>query len=95
MSRDKLRQTINQKRGEIQFRQKLAIQHVGGEIILNDYYTKEDHDKILLERINVTKKEMADLQKNGVILSPFIEVGAERGQRSLVLTNDFQALLQS
>jgi len=34
---------------------------------------------------------MAELTRLGVQLSPFLELGAERGQRSLVLTNDFRA----
>jgi SAM-dependent methyltransferase/uncharacterized protein YbaR (Trm112 family) len=84
-------QNIDNLKGEIGFRQKLAKQHVTGEILLPEYYNKEEHDKILLERVTTTLKEVKYLEKRGVILSPFIELGAERCQRSLVLTNDFNA----
>lgn len=86
-----LRQSIDTLKSEIEFRRKLAKQHVTGEILLPDYYKKEDHDRILLERINTTKNKMEVLLNQGVNFSPFLELGAERGQRSLVLTNDFNA----
>ena len=84
-------QTIDNLRGEIEFRKKLAKQHVTGEIFLPDYYKKEDLDRILLERVTTTAKRMSVLKEQGVELSPFIEFGAERCQRSLVLANDFNA----
>jgi len=82
-------QNINNLRGEIEFRKRLAKQHVTGEMLLPDYYDKEQHDKILLERINTTVEDIGNLEKQGRLLSPFIELGAERCQRALVLTNDF------
>jgi SAM-dependent methyltransferase/uncharacterized protein YbaR (Trm112 family) len=78
-------------KGEIEFRAKLATQHVSGEVLLPDYYKKEEHDNILLERINATRKRMEELANRGIHLAPFLELGAERGQRSLVLVNDFSA----
>ncbi|MGB9176322.1 MAG: class I SAM-dependent methyltransferase [Methanoregula sp.] len=83
-------QTLKNLQGEIEFRKKLARQHVTGEMILPDYYGKEEHDKILLERVNTTLKDINKLGRQ-VRLSPFVELGAERCQRSLVLTNDFNA----
>jgi len=85
------RQTLQNLKGEIEFRAKLARQHVDGEVVLPDYYRKEDHDRILLERVAATSEKMSDLERLGVQFSPFLELGAERGQRSLVLANDFQA----
>jgi len=85
------RQTLQNLKGEIDFRAKLARQHVEGEDVLPDYYAKEEHDRILLERVEATSEKMAELARLGVQLSPFLELGAERGQRSLVLTNDFRA----
>jgi SAM-dependent methyltransferase len=38
-----------------------------------------------------TQQRMSELAGRGISLSPFLELGAERGQRSLVLTNDFGA----
>ena len=86
-----LLQTIENLKGEVEFRKKLAQQHVTGEILLPDYYDKAEHDQILLQRVDSTKRKMRELHEHGVALSPFIELGAERCQRSLVLTNDFGA----
>ena len=84
-------QNINNLRGEIEFRKRLATQHVTGEMLLPDYYDKEQHDKILLERVNTTLEDLKKLEKQVSLFSPFIELGAERCQRALVLTNDFNA----
>jgi len=85
------KQNIEQRRSEILFREKLARQHVQGEELINGYISKKEHDQVMKERVTTTAGTMKDLQNKGVQLSPFIEVGAERGQRSLVLTNDFNA----
>jgi SAM-dependent methyltransferase len=89
MSEDK--QTIDNMKSEIRFREKLAAQHVSGEELVPGYIGKEDHDVLMQERVHSTTAAMKRLQEQGVSLSPFIEVGAERGQRALVLTNDFNA----
>jgi SAM-dependent methyltransferase/uncharacterized protein YbaR (Trm112 family) len=88
---DDRKQHLRNLKGEIAFRAKLARQHVTGEVILPDYYRREEHDRILLERVEATRSRMAELMRNGVELSPFLELGAERGQRSSVLVNDFGA----
>ena len=85
------RQSIANLKGEIEFRAKLALQHVSGEVLLPDYYKKDEHDRILQERVDATYKKMRELAVLGIAFSPFLELGAERGQRSLVLTNDFGA----
>jgi SAM-dependent methyltransferase/uncharacterized protein YbaR (Trm112 family) len=85
------RQRLDHLRSEIDFRAKLARQHVTGEVLLPDYYRKEDHDHILRERIEETRRRMTALVEAGVRLSPFLELGAERGQRALVLVNEFGA----
>jgi SAM-dependent methyltransferase len=86
------RQSIENLRGEVEFRAKLARQHVSGEVLLPSYYRKDQHDTILLERVRATRNRMSELLKRGIRLSPFLELGAERGQRSLVLRNDFDAV---
>lgn len=85
------RQTIENLRGEIEFREKLSRQHVSGEIVLPDYYDRDQHDAILRQRVADTLHKMKELKDRGIALSPFLELGAERGQRSLALTNDFGA----
>jgi SAM-dependent methyltransferase len=82
------RQTIDQLRAEIAFREKLSRQHVTGEVVLPDYYRKEEHDEILGQRMDATRRTMRRLRDRGVRIGPFLELGAERGQRSLVLAND-------
>ena len=86
-----MKQSIDHLKSEIRFREKLARQHVAGEVLIDDYITKEDHDALMWERVNTTFTAMQRLKDSGVGLTPFLEVGAERGQRSLVLTNDFNA----
>lgn len=85
------RQTIGNLKGEVDFRAKLAVQHVSGEVLLPDYYRKEEHDRILRDRVEATRQTMTELASRGIRLSPFLELGAERGQRALVLANDFGA----
>jgi len=85
------RQSINSQRGEVEFRKKLSVQHVSGEKLLSEYYGKVEHDQILLERIQKTERDIRSLPDNA-ILSPFLELGAERCQRSLVLANNFNAI---
>ena len=85
------RQSLENLKGEIEFRAKLATQHVSGQVVLPDYYDREEHNRILLERIETTAQKLNELKESGVNFSPFLELGAERGQRSLVLTNDFGA----
>ena len=84
-------QTVSNLRGEIEFRRKLAEQHVTGRMLLPDYYGKDAHDEILRERMTTTLRDLTALRARGVQLSPFLELGAERGQRSLVLVNDLGA----
>jgi len=84
-------QTIENLRGEIEFRRKLAEQHVTGRMLLPDYYGKEAHDRILRERMATTLRDATALQAHGVRLAPFLELGAERCQRSLVMVNDLNA----
>lgn len=91
MNHKELTQTMENLKGEIEFRAKLAHQHVTGEILIPDYYDLDAHNQILLGRMQTTAVKMKELIGLGVNLSPFLELGAERGQRSLVLTNDFGA----
>ncbi|MCP5048495.1 MAG: methyltransferase domain-containing protein [bacterium] len=83
------KQTIDHMKGEIRFREKLVDQHVKGEELVDGYIKKDDHDEVMRERVDTTRKAMKQLQAEGVGLSPFIEVGAERGHRSMVMVNDF------
>lgn len=80
--------TINQK-GEIEFRKKLIRQQINEENIFDDEFGSEGIKNLLESWMEYTYKDMKGL-KNAVI-SPFLEIGAERCQRSLVLENDIGA----
>jgi len=84
-------QPTEAKKGEIEFRRKLAQQHIGGVELIADEFDKSTIEKILSERMTKTYDQISALRDKGLPISPYIEVGAERGQRSLVLENDLDA----
>lgn len=85
------KQSIKAQKGEIEFRKKLVRQQVYGDYIFNDEFNAKGIEKILIDRMKKTYKQMTLLKKSGVALSPYIEIGAERCQRSLVMENDLEA----
>lgn len=84
-------QTIENKKGEILFRKKLVRQHAWGEKVFDDEFSPEQVKEMLLEKMDKTHKQLEKLQEEGIKISPFLEIAAERAQRSLVLVNDFNA----
>ena len=85
------RQQAHNLKGEVIFRRKLALQHTTGERVLPDYLGKDEHDRILAERVQTTVATFQTLREKGVDFSSFLELGAERGHRSLALVNAFSA----
>ena len=84
-------QSDKTQKGEIAFRKKLFQQQIDGELIFNDEYDAKGIEKILAERMKKTYEQMVLLKERGVALSPYLEIGAERCQRSLVMENDLGA----
>jgi len=84
-------QTQNNKMGEIEFRKKLARQQVEGIMSLDDEFSSDEIEMILGDRMRTTFEQMTLHKNRGIVLSPYIEIGAERGQRSLVMENDIGA----
>jgi len=92
-------QSTEAKKGEIEFRRKLVQQEVGGTALIADEPDKAPQNKILTdrmskiltERMTKTYKQISVLRSKGIPISPYAEIGAERGQRSLVLENDLDA----
>jgi len=82
-------QSIESKKGERLFRSKIYLQQVMGKHIFDDEFNTNDIQQILAERIEKTIKQMKELSKSHTSLSPYVELGAERCQRSLVMENDF------
>ena len=84
-------QSIKSQKGEIEFRKKLVKQQVGGKCIFDDEFDAQGIESILSDRMKKTFEQMTLLRKRGVALSPYVEIGAERCQRSLVMENDLDA----
>jgi len=84
-------QSEESQKGEIEFRKKLSQQQITGEHFFEDEYDAESIKKILADRMKKTYNDMASLRAQNIPLSPYLEIGAERCQRSLVMENDLGA----
>ncbi|MBT4483034.1 MAG: methyltransferase domain-containing protein [Candidatus Latescibacteria bacterium] len=82
------RQHIINQKGEIEFRKNLYLQQVEGKTIFHDEFDTHGIETILQKRMNNTLQQMTELKEKRITLSPYIEIGAERRQRSLVMEND-------
>lgn len=82
-------QDLNNKAGEVKFRAKLFQQQVEGAATLDGELTSAEMLNEMRRRMEITRRDFAELAQSGVLQSPFLELGAERCQRSLVLANDF------
>ncbi len=84
-------QQLESQLGEIAFRKKLVQQQVDGAPLLKDEFDRQGIEDILQQRMQKTLAQMAALKQQGIAVSPYLEIGAERGQRSLVMENDVGA----
>lgn len=82
-------QSIKSKIGEVTFRKKLVEHLQTNNYSIPGQPTKKEYTRILKQRIDNTRTIFKRLQKKGILLSPFLEIGAERGQRSMLLVNEF------
>ncbi|MCP4693357.1 MAG: class I SAM-dependent methyltransferase [Desulfobacterales bacterium] len=85
------KQRIDNQKGEIEFRKKLCLQQVEGEMQFPDEFNSTGIEKILNERMQNTLEQMTSFREKNILLSPYVEIGAERCQRSLVMENDLGA----
>jgi SAM-dependent methyltransferase/uncharacterized protein YbaR (Trm112 family) len=83
-----MRQRVENQKGEIEFRRKLYLQQIDHEKFFDDELDTPGIERILKERMQKTLDQMTRLEKRGITLSPYMEIGAERCQRSLVMEND-------
>jgi ubiquinone/menaquinone biosynthesis C-methylase UbiE/uncharacterized protein YbaR (Trm112 family) len=83
-----MQQSLTNKKGEIIFRKKLLDQQINGIKNFDDEFNKSEIENILLNRMATTVADMKKLKEKGFILSPYLELGAERCQRSLAMEND-------
>ncbi len=82
------RQPVEAQKGEVEFRRKLVQQQVDGQAFCGQEFDSAGIEAILRARMDETLRHMRALQTQGVPLEPYLEIGAERGQRSLVMQND-------
>lgn len=82
------RQAVDNQRGEILFRRTLVRQQTGGPQLLEGELDRDGIERRLHTRMERTLSDMRSLESLGVRTSPYLELGAERCQRSLVMEND-------
>jgi ubiquinone/menaquinone biosynthesis C-methylase UbiE/uncharacterized protein YbaR (Trm112 family) len=78
------------KAGEVKFRARLYEQQVLGAAPLAGELSSEQMLATMRGRIEKTRRDFAELADAHLLKGPFLELGAERCQRSLVLANDFK-----
>ena len=81
-------QSREAQKGEIEFRRKLLSQQVAGEKHFNDELDAAAINSILSERMKKAAADFSALKSGGMVISPYLEIGAERCQSSLVMEND-------
>src|SRR4030042_1323048 len=84
-------QTLDNQRGEVAFRRKLVEQQIQGKTHFEDEFDREGIEAIMLERMETTRQQIEAIRSGGAPVSPYVEIGAERGQRSLVMENEIGA----
>jgi SAM-dependent methyltransferase/uncharacterized protein YbaR (Trm112 family) len=82
-------QDLKNKAGEVKFRAKLFERQVEGAETLEGELTSTEMLNEMRRRMGITRRDFAEIAQSGVLQGPFLELGAERCQRSLVLANDF------
>lgn len=81
-------QSVKAKIGEVTLRQHLVKQHLGETSCFAGAPDQKQILQLLKERVANTKQAFKAFPKD-VKLSPFLEIGAEKGQRSCLLTSKF------
>ena len=80
------------QKGEVEFRRKLVEQEtVGCASHIDGTLTLDEHDSLMARRMEDTAQDIGRLVSKGIAVSPYIELGAERGQRALAMENDLRA----
>ncbi len=82
-------QSLGNKRAEIQFRRKLMQQNRGEACCFIDEPDSRDVFIMIEGRMQRTREMVESIRAAGITIEPFLEVGAERCQRALVLENEF------
>jgi ubiquinone/menaquinone biosynthesis C-methylase UbiE/uncharacterized protein YbaR (Trm112 family) len=84
-----IQQTVENQKAEVEFRRKVAqTQSLHNQLENADSLELE---KLLQARMQKTRNQMLAFKKKQIAISPYIELGAERCQRSLIMENDLEA----
>jgi SAM-dependent methyltransferase len=78
-------QSIETKKGEIRFRRELSQQQLAGEVRISESFSEDEIIPVLVDNIEETRRALGKLSAQQVRVSPFLELGAERGERSYLL----------
>src|SRR3989344_6164073 len=84
-------QTDENKKGEVEFRRKLARQFSKKEIIFKHEPNTIEFKKILKDRITDYVKYFNKLRNLKIPITPFLEIGSGVGQAAMLLENKFNA----
>lgn len=84
-----MNQKLKSKLAEVKFRKKLIKQQVLKEKIFKDEPDFEKIISILKERVKISREDFKKLQEKKILTGPYLELGAERCQRAMVLENEF------
>jgi SAM-dependent methyltransferase/uncharacterized protein YbaR (Trm112 family) len=82
-------QGLGSQRGEIEYRRAMVRHEVGGQRAPDEESPADEVTRLIDERMKTTAARMRQVASAGAVLAPYLEIGAERGQRALVLENDF------
>jgi ubiquinone/menaquinone biosynthesis C-methylase UbiE len=84
-----MKQTTDAKKAEILFRKKVYEQQVLQKSVhFEDEFSSEEMETVINERMEKTFDQITRLKSRSIVISPYLEIGAERGQRSLVMENE-------
>lgn len=81
-------QTPEAQKAEVAFRRKLFEQQVLDKKTFDDEHDAQGIQAIMSGRMRRVTERVSGLKSAGIIVSPFLEVGAERCQSSLALENN-------
>ncbi len=85
-----IKQTTANKLGEIKFRSQIVNQQTQNIKLFENEPTLPQFKKIIKPKLKETEKKFRALQKNGVKLSPYLEIGSEHCLRPMILENNFK-----
>ena len=84
-------QSFKSKKGEVNYRSKLSLQYLNKKTIFSNEPDQKQIIRKVKERVAKTKKDFINLKKEGVLFTPYLEIGAEFTHRSMVLADNYKA----